>query len=345
MALKRIIIIFTFITCGLLLFSVLFSGCASGSRERKVVVYTSVDQQYSEPILKKFEQETGIKVLPVYDVEAAKTTGLVNRVIAEVKQPQADVFWNSEFAQTMLLKEKGVLASYRSPSAQGIPDTFRDAEGYWTGFGGRARILMVNTDLVKQDDYPDSIYELTSEKWAGQEVGIAYPLFGTNATHAAALYAALGQQDGKQFYESLKTKGVQVVDGNSVIRDLVAQGRLKVGLTDTDDAYQAVSEGAPVKIIVPDQKDLGVFIIPNTVAMIDGAPNPEEAKIMIDYLLSTEVENELAASGFIQVPLRSVMVKDEVADWSVVKKMNVDFESVYQNMENVKHELSQIFIR
>jgi hypothetical protein len=57
------------------------------------------------------------------------------------------------------------------------------------------------------------------------------------------------------------------------------------------------------------------------------------------------VENELAASGFIQVPLRSVMVKDEVADWSVVKKMNVDFESVYQNMENVKHELSQIFIR
>lgn len=343
MSSRRIINTFCLIAGAFLL--LLLSGCVSGEKEKKVVVYTSVDQHYSEPVLKKFEQETGIKVLPVYDVEAAKTTGLVNRLIAEKSRPQADVFWNSEFAQTMLLKENGVLAPYRSPSAQDIPDSFRDAEGFWTGFGGRARILMVNTNLVKQGDFPVSIYDLTGEKWTGQEVGIAYPLFGTSATHAAALYASLGPQEGKKFYESLKSKGVQVVDGNSVVRDLVAQGRLKVGLTDTDDAYQAVSEGAPVKIIVPDQEGMGAFIIPNTVALVAGAPNPEEAKILIDYLLSPEAENDLTASGFIQAPLRSGMVKDEVADWSAVKKMEVNFESVYQNMENVKNELSQVFVR
>jgi len=60
-----------------------------------VVVYTSVDQVYSEPVIRAFEKRTGILVLPVYDVEASKTTGLVNRLIAERGRPQADVFWKS----------------------------------------------------------------------------------------------------------------------------------------------------------------------------------------------------------------------------------------------------------
>jgi iron(III) transport system substrate-binding protein len=207
------------------------------------------------------------------------------------------------------------------------------------------RVLIVNTDLVEQADFPRSIFDLTSERWSGQEVGIAYPLFGTSATHAAALYAVLGAQEGKRFYDTLKTKGVQVVEGNSVVRDLVAQGRLKAGLTDTDDAFQAVSDGAPVKIVVPDQEGIGVFIIPNTVALVAGAPNPEEAGMMIDYLLSAAVENDLTSSGFIQAPLHAGAVNDEAADWSGFKKMDVNFESVYQNLENVKYELSQIFIR
>ncbi len=63
---------------------------------KEVVVYTSVDQIFSEPILTDFERETGIRVRAVYDVEASKTTGLVNRLLAEKDRPKADVFWNSE---------------------------------------------------------------------------------------------------------------------------------------------------------------------------------------------------------------------------------------------------------
>lgn len=322
----------------------LLPGCSSEQEERQVVIYTSVDQQYSEPVLRKFEQDTGIKVLAVYDVEAAKTTGLVNRLIAEKSNPRADVFWNSEFVQTMLLKEEGVLAPYNSPSAADIPDTFRDPDGYWTGFGGRARILLVNTDLLPASEMPESIFDLASERWPGESIAVAYPLFGTSATHAAALYAALGPEAGRNYYGTLHQKGVQVVDGNSVVRDLVVQGRASIGLTDTDDAYQALRENAPVKIVVPDQNGLGTFVIPNTVAMVSGAPHTEEARALIDYLLSSEVENDLTAAGFIQAPLRSPDVKDDVADWTQVKKMAVDFDSVYRNLENAKQEMSQIFI-
>lgn len=171
----------------------LYTGQVEQPQE-SMVVYTTVDQVYSEPILKEFEAKTGIHVLPVYDVEATKTTGMVNRLIAEKNRPLADVFWNGEFAQTLLLKEQGVLAIYHSPSATDIPAEYADSEGYWTGFGGRARVLLVNTNLISPDNYPDSIFDLLEPPLPGKQIGIAYPMFGTSATHAAALYAVLGQE-------------------------------------------------------------------------------------------------------------------------------------------------------
>jgi hypothetical protein len=72
--------------------------------QEQVVIYTSLDKIFSEPILKAFERQAGIKVLDVYDSEATKTTGLVNRLIAEKNNPRADVFWNSEIGRTIVLK-------------------------------------------------------------------------------------------------------------------------------------------------------------------------------------------------------------------------------------------------
>ncbi len=117
--------------------------------QQEVIVYTSLDKVFSQPILEEFERKTSIKVKAVYDSEATKTTGLVNRLIAEKDSPRADVFWNSETGRTIVLKKKGILASYKSPSAADIPSTFKDRDGYWTGFGARCRLfdlLLVNGD-------------------------------------------------------------------------------------------------------------------------------------------------------------------------------------------------------
>ncbi|MDI7277711.1 MAG: iron ABC transporter substrate-binding protein, partial [Anaerolineae bacterium] len=84
-----------------LLFALLLpAGCRG--REQTVVVYTSRDQLYAEPILKGFERDTGIRVRAVYDTGATKTVGLTNRLLAEKDHPQADVFWNSEVARTIV---------------------------------------------------------------------------------------------------------------------------------------------------------------------------------------------------------------------------------------------------
>ncbi|MCM8794150.1 MAG: extracellular solute-binding protein, partial [Candidatus Omnitrophica bacterium] len=195
---------------------IFLSGCRKPVSQ--VIVYVSHDQIYSEPILKEFEKSTGIKVKAVYDLEATKTTGIVNRLIAEKDYPRCDVFWNNEIVRTILLKDKGLLSPYKSPNAQEIPEKFKDRDGYWTGFAARARIIIYNKNLLSEKEIPKSIYDLLDPHFKGK-IAIANPLFGTTSTHSAALFSYLGEEKAKEFFQKLKENGVLIVHGNSIVKD------------------------------------------------------------------------------------------------------------------------------
>ena len=325
------------------------TGSAAGSLSAEagvagkgeVVVYTAVDQVFSEKIFEQFEKDTGIKVKPVYDLEANKTTGLTNKILSEKENPVCDVFWNNEFVQTIELQRQGVLQPYVSPEAVDIPEAYKDSEGYWTAFGGRARVLLVNTDLVDAKDYPTSIYDLTNGKYEADQIAIAYPMFGTTRTQAAALYAALGADKGKEFFQTLKDNGVQVVDGNSVTKDMAAAGQVKIGYTDTDDAKEALEDGAHVTMCFTDQGDgeIGNLITPNTAAMIKGAPNEENAKAFIDYVISLDREKELIEMGFFDLSIRP----NADVEGLKVKGMNVNLTEVYDMLEIASKDMQEIF--
>jgi iron(III) transport system substrate-binding protein len=169
------------------------NGGARGAAN-EVTIYVSTDRVFSEPILRAYEQKTGAKVNAVYDTEETKSTGLANRLLAEKNNPQADVFWSNEPVRTLVLKQRGVLAPYVSPSAEGIPDTLKDRDGYWTGFSSRMRVIVYNTNLVKAEEAPKSVLDLADPKWKGQ-AAIADPRFGSTSFHVAALYAELGDEN------------------------------------------------------------------------------------------------------------------------------------------------------
>src|SRR5262252_6959779 len=115
---------------GLTLVVLVLGGCTSRSRE--VVVYTSVDQVVSEPILRDFEKQSGLTVRAVFDTEETKSTGVLNRLVAEAAHPQADVFWSGDPVRPFVLVKRGLVAPYESPNAAGIPPAFRATDGTWT---------------------------------------------------------------------------------------------------------------------------------------------------------------------------------------------------------------------
>ncbi len=325
------------------------AGCQPQAARRQVVVYTSVDQVFAEPLLQEYEKSSGIDVLAVYDVEATKTVGLVQRLVAEKSNPRADVFWNNEFSQTLFLKEQSVLAPYDSPAAASLPENFRDPDRYWSAFGGRARVILVNTARVKSGDEPDSVFSLLDPKYSADQVGMANPLFGTTLTHSAALYAALGHDQAGNLFQQIASRGVQILDGNSVVRDRVADGQLAWGLTDTDDACGALVKGAPVKAVFPDQAagQVGTLLIPNTVALVAGGPNPENGKALIDHLLSPVVEAALIKSGSIQIPSRPLPPGAEqpcFADMNA-RGMTIGFDEIFRSLTPAEAELRELFIK
>lgn len=322
----------------LLLVILLLVGTACSGDDPELTIYSGRSESLVAPLIEQFEADTGIEVLAVYDTEATKTTGLVSRLVAEQDRPQADVFWSSEIAQTLWLADRGIFTEYASPAADDIPTEFKDGESRWIGFGYRARILLVNTDLVDRIDFPTSIFDLVSGSTPGSEMAVANPLFGTTATHVAALYATVGTGEAKGFIEALAENGVRVVDGNSVVRDMVAAGEILFGMTDTDDALIAVEDGAPVEIIFPDQDGLGTLLIPNTVGLVSGGPNPDNGRALIDYLVSRQLEDTLVEAGFFFGSLRDIAAES-------VQAMEVSWAEVARQNEIAKEDVQSILLR
>jgi len=305
------------------------------SSAHEVVVYTSVDEVFARPVAERFEQDTGIKVRLVPDTEETKSTGLLNRLIAEKKRPQADVFWSGDPVRAAILKNKGVSASYQSPQAEGLPKQFSDPDGYWTGFSARARVLVYNRDLIPQGEEPNSIMDLLEPRFKGKAC-MANPLFGTTSMHAAALFSILGEEKAKAFFEGFIHNGGTILSSNGEVRRRVAAGEFVVGITDTDDANVARVEGKPVGVTFPDADGMGTLIIPNCAVLIQAGPNPDAGQQFIDYLLQPDTEKLLAESEAAQMPLRSsVLIPENVTPLKNLTPIPVDYSKLAGLLETL----------
>ena len=322
------------------------TGCWRSTASNEVVAYTALDSEFSEPIYRSFTADTTIAVLPKFDVESTKTVGLVNALIAEAGRPRCDVFWNNEILNTIRLDRKGLLEAYPSKAAEAFPAEYRSPEATWCGFAARARILIVSTSSVSEEERPTSIYDLLEAKWKGK-IGIAKPLFGTTATHFACLFAALGDEKAKAFCQKLKNNEVQILSGNAQVAQAAAAGQIAFGLTDTDDAIGMVEKGEKVAIVYPDSQseELGTLFIPNTVSIIKGCPHPEAARRLYDYLLSSEVERKLALGPSAQIPLNPATdAPPRLETPKTIKAMQVDFGAAADKWDEVSRYVRDEFL-
>ena len=255
----------------------LLVGCSSSGDS--VTVYTSQDQVYAEPILQRFEQETGVRVRAVYDSEVVKTVGLINRLIAEKNRPRCDLFWNNEAFRTHQLAARGVLAADEPIEL----------------FGARTRQWVWNTNQLGRAELPPNLAALTNAQWRGR-VAIALPLFGSTATHFQVLRQRWGAARWQAWCRALLANGVMTVDGNSVVVQLVGRGEVALGLTDSDDVRAGLRNGLPIA-----GKPLGQdgMAIRNTLGHIRAAPHPGLARRLAEFLQSPAVRSALVEAGAI----------------------------------------------
>ncbi len=281
-----------------------------------MVIYCAQDQVYAEPLFRAFTEEAGIKVRPLFDSEAMKTVGLANRLLAERAHPQADVFWGNEELRTRQLAARDVFRATNASAA----------------FGYRSRRLVVNTNLLPLADAPASLLELTNARWRGK-VSLAYPLFGTTATHFMALRQHWGETNWLAWCRALAAHQPLLEEGNSGVVKRVGRGAALVGLTDSDDIAAGQSEGLPV-VALPLTAEL--LLIPNTVAVTRDTPHPEAAQRFYDWLQRPETVRKLVASGAL-----------EGASVEEVKTpmLQPDWEAMLRELTASTGQMKEIFLR
>ena len=324
-------------------------GCSRESAENrvtanKVILYCSVDETFAGDVLATFQKKTGIEVAAIYDSEAGKTTGLVNRMLRESRssRPGADVWWSGELFGTMRLASAGLLEAYDPPAATDIGERYRDPEFRWTALANRARVLAFDPKRTSPDEIPTRWEEFALPRIA-RNTALANPLFGSTRGHVAAMFALWGSDRGRTFLQGLHDNGSLIADGNSASLRAVIDGRAKFALTDSDDVWVAQRGGASVESRLLDMGDGGTLLIPCSVALVRGGPNPQAARRLIDYLVSPEVERMLAKSDSRNIPVRVALRKE--LNMPTPEESTIGFDRIAEAMDESEKAVREILIR
>ena len=301
-------------------------GCSSnkgnnveGEGSDSLVVYSPHPAETINLLVKEFEDKSGIKV----DVVAAGTGELLKRVESEDGNALGDVLWGG--GAESLAAYKDFFEPYESPELANVDSIYYDEKFTWVGESPLPMIIMYNTDLVEEANAPKSWNDLLKPEFKGQ-IAMADPAkSGSAYTIMATMISAYGVDTGgwdfvEKFHDNLDGK---VLGSSSGVYKGVADGEYAVGLTLEKEAIKFVQNGAPVKIVYPEE---GTTSVPDGLAIIKGAKNAENAKKFVDFALSKETQ-EIMASKLSRRSIRSdVEAPAGLPALGEIKQVEYDFD-------------------
>jgi ABC-type Fe3+ transport system substrate-binding protein len=212
----------------------------------------------------------------------------------------AELRWESEPYGAIAAAAAGQLAPM-PPSGQTVPPLWRDAGGTWVAIGGRAEVLLINTDELGDHGAPVRFTALT-EPWLKGKVALAAPTNGPALAHFAALYQAWTADRMEIWLAGLKNNQAQVLDSGDDVRKAVVSGKAVVGIVTSDQAAMAAASAAHVLVVYPNQRSIGTFVWPTALSVPKSA-SPEAQKLA-ERLADKSTEQLLVARAPGYLPLR-----------------------------------------
>lgn len=308
---------------------------AHGLGAEQMVVYHSVKDRVARSVAECFEKETGISVRLVPKNGRPESEELSDRLIAEENGPSPDLVWAEAPVSAVILKSKGRSTPYESPNAKDLPKQYSDPEHYWTGFPAGAVVILYNQDLLSDpEEAPTSVFDMMNPRFNGKAC-VANPLFGKTSVYAAALFEVLGTEFAEIFFDSLTTNKVAILSSTSEVGRRVANGEFTFGIATSDDLCAALQGGERVGAVFPDQKAFGTLVIPNVLVLLAHAPNPEQAKRFIDFLLRPDIQKLILTGG------AETSERAAISSLNSIKSMQLD----YAKLVSESKELSQGFLK
>jgi iron(III) transport system substrate-binding protein len=313
-------------------------SAAAQSHEGEVVVYTAAQSTIVQAIGPMFEQKTGIKV---HFVEAG-TGEILKRARAEAANPLGDVLW--------ALGAEGMAANADLLEPYTVADDARIVAVYKKGMaGGRITpnnvtpmVVVYNTKLLAAAEAPKTWRSLAEARWKDKIAYAAADKSGSSYTILATLLTVFGDSDaGWKVVADIMTNA-KILPSSSRVPKGVADGEYQAGLTYEDAAMRQVKGGAPVGVIYPQD---GTSVPPDGNAILKGAKHPRAARIFMDYAVSKEVMDVLAAKFALRSARMDVSAPDGFPAIETIKVVPYDMEWAGKSYAGLIKKWQDVIVR
>jgi iron(III) transport system substrate-binding protein len=299
---------------------------AGAKKEGELTLYTSAQGDDIGAVVKAFEAKYGIKV----NMWRAGSEKVLQRAVTEARSGRhtVDIVETNGPEMEALSREKVLQAVKSSHHANLIPAALRP-HGQWVGTRLNVFALAYNTQKVKKDELPKSYADLTNARWKGR-LGIE----ADDQDWLAGVLAQMGEQKGIQvFRDIVKTNGISVRRGHTLLTNLVASGEVPLALTVYNyKAEQLKNQGAPIDWFVIGKAPARA----NGVGVAARAPHPNAARLFYDFEISEEGQQILAKRDFVptnrkvDTPLNKVPL--EIVDPKVMIDDHDKWTKLYEEL-------------
>ena len=262
-----------------------------------LTVYSGRNESLIGPILAQFSADTGIEVEVLY----GGTSAVANQILTEGDNSPADVFIAQDGGALGALAAADMLAELPAETLARVVDpAFVSPDGVWTGLSGRARVLVYNPELLDEMglELPDSILDLTDEKWRGL-VGWA-PTNASFVSNVTAMRVLLGDCDTEDWLAGMIANDVQAYPKNTPIVQATINGEVVVGLVNHYYLFRFLAEDPDITATLHffPGGDVGSLINVAGAAILQTSDQADLALALVDYLLSDTAQKYFAGKTY-----------------------------------------------
>lgn len=251
-----------------------------------LVVYTYQEESVYSPIIKEYQERTGLTVQVINGTYGE----LREQLLTGTLPGTCDVVFGADAA--LLESAPDCWEPYASSEASTIARGFSSAGKLWTGFSARPLVIMYNTRVVTYRELPEGWNSLLEPRWHGR---VAFMEPALSDTYACALAAAMHASGTPDDYVKKLAENTDYItfDSLSGLNQAIAEGRSFVGITTEERAVSLIAEGADIDYIYPRE---GMCVLIDGTAMITGCRNPDQAKAFIDFTAGMDVQYFLTSA-------------------------------------------------
>ncbi|WP_270167303.1 ABC transporter substrate-binding protein [Paenibacillus sp. SYP-B4298] len=327
----------------LLVISMLTAACGSSNGDSagtegsgSLTLYYSHAADWSDPIVKEFQEKTGITV----NLVGAGTGELVARIRAEQANPLGDVLWGGFVDGYAVVDD--LLEPYESTELASLIPEAKSPNHTWYGFNLEPMVIVYNPKLVKDEDAPRSWEDLTDPKWKGK-IAHADPV-KSGSSFTAVVNMILSKPTREEGMELIK-RFVDNLDGKLISSSSgtfkgVSDGEYSVGVTYEQGALKYLESGADLKIVYPSD---GNTLLTSGLAIVKNAKNMENAQKFVDFLLSKETQSQIG--GIYRRTVRTDVSEPEgMAPLDQLNKIPYDMEWVIANKEMITKKWKEFVV-